>query len=57
MQFKGMRKASLFIANVAGFKYITRNKFEGYNIFYWDLSTKEIVKLEFFFVNIGGTML
>jgi hypothetical protein len=48
MQFKGVNKASLFTTNVVGFKYITRNKFGGYNKFYWDSSTKEIVNLEFF---------
>ncbi len=47
LQFKGMKKASLF-NNVARFKYIVKNKAWGYEIVCWDSSTKEVLKLEFF---------
>jgi len=40
-----MKKIS-FLIGVVGFKYIARNKVgsEGYEIFSWDLNTKEVFK-------------
>jgi hypothetical protein len=41
-------KKVFFAIGVVGFKYIARNKVGngGYEIFCWDLNTKEISKLE-----------